>query len=246
MAWPLIATVAAFVFDISFLASIPIFFGPLLALLAFLARRAFVRSVLFAIVIAISVTTIIDTIAHASGAWIAKSAFPYRILGLAPWEDVILGVFLVTSILLYYEWHVQHHRSFPLVAARWRRFIVFIGLLIAAVVFAWLWDPESLIFSDAFLKLGLFSILLPCVLELSRHHALTGKFARTALYWTYVLFLYELAGVYNFWWHFPSDDYVGWIQIMNIGFPLEEFVFWIAGASLAMLAYYEFFLDDGR
>jgi hypothetical protein len=215
-------------------------------LLAVVVPRAVVRSLLFALVLSAGIVIVFDIMAHVSGAWFVPTVFGNRIFGVAPWEDVLLLIFLITPMLLSYERFGQHRRTYPIVPGRWLRFMVFAGMLMLIATALWLLYPSSLIISRAYLKSGLLAIALPVAYELIRHRSLRGKFIRTSLYWIYVLLLYEMLAVGLGWWSFPAHDFVGWVHVGTIAFPLEEFVFWIVGITAGILSYYEFFVDDNQ
>jgi hypothetical protein len=46
-------------------------------------------------------------------------------------------------------------------------------------------------------------------------------------------------------WIFPGE-YVGIINLFDLSFPFEEFLFWIMISSMGFLTYYELFVDDER
>jgi len=48
------------------------------------------------------------------------------------------------------------------------------------------------------------------------------------------------------WWDFPGSNFIGWVSIFNIRFPLEELIFWLFLFAMAILTYYEFFDDDEK
>lgn len=244
--WPLIAATIAFSYPFSFLVSILLFFVPVTTVLAFRVPRLLPRAFAFAVLLSVGVVAAVDTIAHASKAWFAMSAFDVRFLGLAPWEDLLLGIVLTTGLLLFYEWHEQPRHRARVRTAQWFRFAAFIALLVIAVTVAWHRDPGLLIVSHPFLKLGIAAIVIPVVIDVSRHRSLTAKFLRTTLYWAYALFAYELAGVHQGWWTFPGDAYVGWLSIGTLAFPLDELLFWVCGIAAGGLTYYEYFIDDNR
>jgi len=59
-------------------------------------------------------------------------------------------------------------------------------------------------------------------------------------------FTYELTALHLGLWSFPGEHFIGWVDILGYRFPFEEFFFFIVLASIAGLAYYEFFDDDQK
>ena len=44
-------------------------------------------------------------------------------------------------------------------------------------------------------------------------------------------------------WNFPGD-YIGFIPVLGVNIPIEEFTFYILIGSLGFLSYYQFFDGD--
>ena len=75
---------------------------------------------------------------------------------------------------------------------------------------------------------------------------LLRKFALAAAYFFYVNFTLEMTALSQGWWGFGGTHFIGWVNISGLGFPLEEFIFYFIVATFAILAYYEYFVDDTR
>ena len=59
-------------------------------------------------------------------------------------------------------------------------------------------------------------------------------------------FIYDIAALKLGWWTFPGTEFIGWISIAGVSFPIEEFIFWIILFALGVLSYYEYFDDDEK
>ena len=109
-------------------------------------------------------------------------------------------------------------------------------------------SPEILTFNYAYLILGtsssapfIFSAVMNRVLILP----LTTRFAQDALFFFFVHLAHELTAVKLGQWYFPAQS-IGYLELVGIRFPVEEFVFWIVLSTAILLADYEYFIDDGR
>ena len=64
-------------------------------------------------------------------------------------------------------------------------------------------------------------------------------------YFSFVYISHELTALYLGQWRFPGD-YIGWVSMFGIQFPVEELIFWIILSSLAVSVYYEFLFDNEK
>ena len=78
------------------------------------------------------------------------------------------------------------------------------------------------------------------------HPKMNVKFFKTAAYFFYLTFIYEVTALQLGWWDFPSTNFIGWVSIFNVRFPLEELIFWLFLFAMAILTYYEYFADDEK
>lgn len=89
-------------------------------------------------------------------------------------------------------------------------------------------------------------MVIPILLQMFNYPKVFSKFALTAAYFFVFTFMYEIAGLRLGWWAFPGTEFIGWVHIFGVSFPLEEFVFWFMLTAFAALSYYEFFEDDEK
>ena len=97
-----------------------------------------------------------------------------------------------------------------------------------------------------YLTAGIVLGIIPISIVLFEYPRLIAKFFKTAAYFFYLNFAYEITALKLGIWDFPGDQFIGWVTFFGMRFPFEEFFFWIILGAIAMLSYYEFFDDDRK
>jgi len=82
--------------------------------------------------------------------------------------------------------------------------------------------------------------------SLSLHPRLFSKYVKAGLYFLFVSGLFEYVGTSLDYWNFPGRNFLGWMPFFGQTIPYEEFTFFIALISLALISYYELTDDDCR
>ena len=88
-------------------------------------------------------------------------------------------------------------------------------------------------------------VLIPVLFEAFAFPKVFIKIFKVVPYFFYLTLLYEVTALKLGWWAFPGERFVGWVSFFGAQFPFEEFFFWLALLSAAILSYYEFY-DDGE
>ena len=115
-------------------------------------------------------------------------------------------------------------------------FLVFLAFLILS--------PSSLNIPYFYLVYGSIFIFLPIVVRLLKYPQETLRFLPAIVYFFYTALLYEIAALKLGWWDFPGNQFIGWISIVGLRFPIEEFIFFVVLFSAAVLSYYKFVADE--
>ncbi len=94
---------------------------------------------------------------------------------------------------------------------------------------------------------GTILLIIPLLIVLFIYPKLSSKFFKTGVYFFLMAMIYELTALKLGWWHFPRETkFIGWVSILGLQFPFEEFFFWMILCAMAILSYYEFFADDRK
>jgi hypothetical protein len=89
-------------------------------------------------------------------------------------------------------------------------------------------------------------LIIPIVLELVFHRRLIAKFFYLGAYFFFFTFLHAITAFGSGQYEFLGDQFIGWIVIMGLRFPIEDIVFWVILFSMGIITYYEFFDDDEK
>jgi hypothetical protein len=191
----------------------------------------------------------VEYFGNISQAWsFPPSLFSFTLFGVVIFEVLFWAFFNIYFIIIFYEYFLNHHVTKHLGEPRMK--YLFLGLAIAFIIFLFLIfnfvAPPIPYFYFIF---GIFVFALPVILHFSSYShnkKLTIKMLKTAAYFFYISFIYEIVALNYGWWGFPTEKFIGWFSLFGFRFPLEELVWWIMLFALAVLACYEFFDDDEK
>jgi len=244
--FPIMSVILSLLLKASFLASILLFFGLPAVWLSYRTRHMIKKTLIFSLIFSIPLSLMIDYVAVLDKSWfVPSSVFSFRIFNVVAIEGFVFGFLLVYAVLIFYE-HFLDKSKYEIVDKKMKYLIL--PLIILSIVFfaLLLLKPGLLRIKYAYLCLGIIFMLLPAITFLSFFPRLVSKYVKTASYFFMLLLIFEITGLQLNQWTFPGENFIGWIQIFNYKFPLEEFFFWIILSSTGILSYYEFFDDDRR
>jgi hypothetical protein len=91
-------------------------------------------------------------------------------------------------------------------------------------------------------------LLIPLLLIIDKYPKLLKKFSLVAIFFIFHTLVYEILALNLGYWEFPQlqSQYVGWVNLFGVSFPVEELFFYITIGSISLLSYYEFFDDDRK
>ncbi len=170
---------------------------------------------------------------------------PYRILGIAPVDELICLVLWVLLILLVYEHFFERKRVERIDV---RHFMI-TGIIPASislllVVVAFFFAPNIIIFNYAYLVFGLLAFL-PAIYCVIKKPKLAWRIVKVAPYFIFLFFTFEITALYLHQWFFIGN-YIGYVNFFSFRFPIEEFIFWIFVSSTVVLTDYKLFVDAGE
>lgn len=245
---PVLAFFITIIFNANFIVSILLFFGlPTLYLLLkkkYLLKKSFV----FAIIFAIPMDIFLDTFAAVSGAWIiTDTVFPFKFLGVATVENIIFAFFWILFSVVFYEYFFDKGKRKDFISNKMNPLVYFlIVLFILTVTVMYVVDPYYLNIPFFYLIASLSFIVIPLAWFLINYPKFIKRFIVLGAYFFFVTLLFELAALEVGLWEFTSPYFIGWVEIINWRFPLEEFTFWMMFATPALIAYYEVFADNQK
>jgi hypothetical protein len=245
LVWPLFATGLALILRANYPISQILFWGlPALALTVW-AREHAKKAALFTIVLT-TLAIALNLIFYVTGQWYVVSGFDFRLFGIMAWEDIPYFFLFIYFPILFWEYFFERQKQERPWRKRMTYFAVIVGLIFLAIVSAWAWAPHLLQIPYFYLICMFLVAIIPLALELGEHPRLAPKFLSVGVFFAYIAILYEVTSIYLGQWYYPSTQFIGWVEIFDQRFPLEEFITWILLGAPAVLAHYEYFDDDNR
>ncbi|MBU0551225.1 hypothetical protein KKB55_08565 [Myxococcota bacterium] len=245
LAWPIIATLITYYFDIDFFPAMNIFLLTPNIYLAWRLNWKIKRSVNFSLVMGVPLAILIDYVMQASNAWaLGESIFgDVRLFGLGYIEQVPwLALFALFVVLTYRLLIGEAPRDDIKGKMPFHWLTIWHIFLFSGFVALWLYDRSLLVWDYTYLKVGLVIGVLPSAYAIGRNHYLSKRFLLPAAYFVYFSLIYEWISLHMGHWSFPNEDqFIGYVTFFGHAFPYEELIFWIILGPLFCLSYFEVF-----
>lgn len=244
---PIIAAVVSLALKTNYFWTIIFFLGTPSVYLSFREPRYIKKTFVFSLLASIPAIVVIDFIGQKTGQWIIPSSVsPIRLFGTTQVEQLLWAFLNFYSVIIFYKHFLDRHYSRK-VWGRRLKYVVIIGLLLMGPFLLFLWQkPEILNIPYFYFLFGLALIAVPAIGEPLKKPNLASRFLKTATYFFYLSFIFEITALQLGCWIFPSTQFVGWIEVSSIRFPIEELIFWIILFSMAVLGVYEKFDEEEK
>ncbi len=242
--WPIIASLASIWFNLNFFTSTILFY--LLPSL-YISWRCpqLIRKTLKVCFVVLPILLITDWIAVKTGVWyFPTSIFSGRLFGTTVFEVVFWFFLFVYFVIVFYEYffdsHVKEerpHKGFKYLALITAIcFTIFLLLLFTLGTFVQI--------PYIYFIFGIIFCFIPIPLILFKFPRLLTKFVQVTVYFFLSSFLWEIVALKLNQWTFPGKDFIGWVEIFDVRFPIEELLVWIVLGATSIVAWYEYFDDD--
>jgi hypothetical protein len=253
--WPIVASVISIILEefkivnSNFFLSIIFFLGIPAIYLSFRNKKFVIKSLIPSLIIACPLMILIEYFGHISLAWsFPPSIFPFKIFGIVILEVLFWIFFNVYYVIIFYESFLDHHITKRLWEPKFKYLLITI-LAIFIIFLFFAFNTTQTKIPYFYFLFGILLFGLPVGLQLANYShtkKVIVKILKASAYFFYLSFIYEILALRYGWWNFPSNDYIGWLEIFGVRFPLEEFIWWILLFAFAMLVYYEYFDDDEK
>lgn len=238
------APLLSFVFKTNLLISIFLFYGLPALWLSFRIPGCIKRAAVFSLIGTV-MFFVLDYIAVLDGAWWVSTIFKFRILGILPVEDSIwmfLGCYLVVMFYECFDDQGPHQVK----KTKLKYLIRVVVLIVSSFLVFLIFYPQFLVIRYAYLWIGIIFSIIPTLVIIGMYPRLLFKLIRTNFYMFSLQLPFEIVALKTDQWSFPGDNFIGWVEFAGVRFPFEEFLIYISMTGIALLAYYEFFDDDGK
>ena len=203
-----------------------------------------VKLIIFSAVGALFMFGVIDVIAVAGSSWEVQQSIPFRYLEYSYWENIIWSFGFILFVLLFYKHFSERDRDYK-ISKNWKKMAVILALYNVVLYAIYFIDKELLVFDYAYLFAGTVTIVPFLIFFYIKNKKIFSKTVFASIYIGIVSLVYELIAVHIGNWWFPGKS-IGIIGIFGIVFPLEELIFWIVLTTPALIAFYEFFMEDNK
>lgn len=246
--WPITVFGITKIIPINAFFSSIFFFGVPSFVLSLLIPKQIKKSLTISLFI-LPFMTIVDYIAETTKTWIwplPYSVIPYKLFGFVSIEVLLWAFLHVYLVIMFYQYFLGKHfkkrfwdkRSSE---ALFGTIAIFIFFLLSVFL-----TPTLLRIPYWYFIFGFAGIAPVVLLEDFRYPLIFPKLLKTACYFFYLNFTYEITALKLGWWAFPSKEFIGHVTFFGTIFPFEEFFFWIILFTLAILSYYEYFFNKER
>jgi len=193
-------------------------------------------------VLTIPMVFIIDYIGHVSKVWYESSSeIGVRLFNVIPIETFIWGFIYLYFIIIFYEYFFDRSKVKRFSKNFKKELILFIALLFGFLIVLVL-NNNLLIINHfyIYLSLGFFLIVF---IGFLRYPKLFNKIVLTEIFLFIPWIIHEIISLESHHWIFTGNNYLGYIQIFQYQFPLEE-LWWLIIVVPAVLLWHEYFVDN--
>ncbi len=247
--WPIVASLLSFAVAANVLVSTLFFFGLPAVYLSYRKRKFIKKITLFSLISSVPIAIIADYVMEHTGGWfLPYSVFgSFRLFGYVTLEQIIWLFLFIYFVAIFYEVFLDRECTPKLYYPGIKYWLIILLSVFGVFLLAYIFKPTLLHINYFYLKLGIIGAVLPLTLILFNFSGLFKKIIKTGMYFSFLSLIYEITALSLGQWTFPAENqFVGFIQILNFKFPLEEFLFWIVLGSMATVSYYEFFDEDRK
>ncbi len=246
LVWPVVASGLSLTLSVDYLGLIVLFLmAPSLYLTVRIPRKA-EKAAMFAAVVSVPGTIIVDSLMHATGAYIIKTTvFPFRVFGLFPVESFVWAFFSVYLPIMFYEYFLHEHVVGHIWESR-MRYLVPSLLLAAILVTAFLLTSQRPVqVPYIYVILGTVMGLLPVVIEVLEFPSTARRIAEAGAYFFFFTFIHEITALKLGIWEFVGGhtSFIGWVSVLGVTLPVEEVLFYFILGSMAAIVYYDLWDD---
>jgi len=237
------AVIVSFSFKTNLFTSAILFSGLPALYLLYKEKKYFGKIFLASITFGIFFCFNIEFIAELNKMWaVEESPLWGRVLGIVQ-VDTIWAYFLwMFYMLLFYE-HFIDRKKLKSAFSMWGLRVYNLSVLsVIVLVLVYTFFPFLLYFEKAYFTVFII-ISIPFIAVVYKKPKVVWHTLPIVLYFFFAYLVQEITALRLGQWSFPGD-YIGWVSMFGISFPLEELFFWVILSSLIGSVYYELSFDN--
>jgi hypothetical protein len=186
-----------------------------------------------------------DLIQSYNGAWsVDRILILWKILGIMPIDNALGDFFMTLFTLVFYE-HFFAGRTEIVLPIRFYKITGVIVLILAVTLSLAFWNRTLLYIPYSYVVGGILAALVTLRAGF-RHRELLPALTGMAVYFFFVCFLAELVAVSTGGWSYPGTQYLGWVEIGSIRYPIEELLFWMMWYAPFLVLGYEYLIRNKK
>jgi len=242
----LFVAILGFCISLNFLFTVILYFVVPSCVLTLSNPKASKVPLIFATIVAIPGTVIIDSIAVVSNTWQVTTVFDSKLFNIVAYEQFLWAFSFLLLVSLAYQFIFQNWNDFEFRIKNVLALLFIILCLLTPVVFAIHYKLSLLNIPYNFLLGGIFLFGIP-IIQLF----ISDKFRLLRLFYiqipfTFIYLIYELTALKNKVWIFPGNLFVGWVILWGTKLPYEEIVLFILLGAVGSLCYYELYFGKRK
>lgn len=246
MALPLIATVAAWTFNLNFLTATLLYFVMPSVYLAWRKPKLIEKTLKFCLLTVLPFYVIFDHLAYLDQSWFVPNSAMRFLRDSLPIEDLVWSAAWMFFVIAWWEFFVDRGRDRPKFSNKIKYLVTIMTVL--SIIFGLLYwlKPEWLHVPYFYLNLAIFFMLIPMVIAIWHTKNLIPKLWPLGIYFLIVSALTEWVGLTHNHWYFAGRNYLGVLQMWGRLLPVDEVLFWWVLGAPALICWYEIFADDWK
>lgn len=242
--YPVVCYLLSHKLKLNAFASVFLFYGLPSIYLSFKTVSFIPKTLFFSLATGIPFIIAIDCMANINLQWIVpNSIIELRLFRYVAIEVILWAVFNIYFVILFYEYFTDSRKQ-KIWTSRAVLFSFIIVALFTLFTLLYLYSPDTLEFPYFYLWWGTLLLLLPLIVRMATNPDVICNYLKVGIYFCLLTLTYEIAALQLEWWDFPGTNFIGWVSLMGVRFPLEELIFWIILFSMAVLAHYEYFYEE--
>jgi len=230
-------------FELDYLTFVLLYFG-IPALILIIQLKSYIKKISYeSLLISIPSVLVIDHIAHLSKSWYENGTINIRILNSFPIDTFIWGFIYTIFIISSYAYFFDQKRKLGIDSMNRKLIKLILSLLSIFIVLLIIYGGSF--FIPYFYAVLIFIYIIWSSYWLIRFPKLYSQISLLGLFFLIPSFIYEFVAIKLAHWEFQKGFHIGYIEILNINFPLEEML-WFFVMVISIGITYEVFADNRK
>jgi len=186
---------------------------------------------------------VFDLIAHSSNSWYVPGVLGMRVLGKFPIDEFVFAFFYLFAIFTLYGTFFDKSKI-KKISKSFKKLVYFGSFLLLLVLILHTVSPQLLEVPYFYLFM-IMIFLITTAVGFACYPKIAGKISLLSTYLFLPAIAYELVALELGHWYFEKGYHIGYVNILNYSFPLEE-LFFFPLAVTSILVLHEAFGDNKR